>query len=195
MIQEQNPVAYQFAKKYLDNIMDQVNEGVGLYLYSIPNDLNRKGTGTGKSSVAATLVNEFVKLRVIEQAKGGRKIQTQPAIFLRVSEFQNVYNDQFRGSFDMQEAAAVKFGQMKRQMMNTELLVLDDIGLRDAKTLTNIIYEIIDHRNNEEKATVITSNVPVAMLGDLLSDQIASRIEEMCELVPFKGKDNRKKLL
>jgi DNA replication protein DnaC len=80
-------------------------------------------------------------------------------------------------------------------MMNTELLVLDDIGLRDAKTLTNIIYEIIDHRNNEEKATVITSNVPVAMLGDLLSDQIASRIEEMCELVPFKGKDNRKKLL
>jgi DNA replication protein DnaC len=195
MIQEQNPVAYQFAKKYLDNIMDQVNEGVGLYLYSIPNDLNRKGTGTGKSSVAATLVNEFVKLRVIEQAKGGRKIQTQPAIFLRVSEFQNVYNDQFRGSFDMQEAAAVKFGQMKRQMMNTELLVLDDIGLRDAKTLTNIIYEIIDHRNSEEKATVITSNVPVAMLGDLLSDQIASRIEEMCELVPFKGKDNRKKLL
>jgi DNA replication protein DnaC len=81
-------------------------------------------------------------------------------------------------------------------MMKTDLLVLDDIGLRGTtESLQNEIYEIIDERDTNERATIFTSNVPLDQIAELLNEQIASRIEGMTHAIPFTGKDNRKKSL
>ncbi|MFP3500695.1 hypothetical protein SB759_41450, partial [Pseudomonas sp. SIMBA_059] len=69
----------------------------------------------------------------------------------------------------------------------------DDISLRNStEALTNELYEILDERSIEGLSTVFTSNQPLEKVGEMLSEQIASRIAGMSELVGFYGKDNRK---
>lgn len=192
-IKEANPEAFDFIETYVQKIIPAVEEGIGLFLYSIPNKQNRRGTGTGKTTVATALVNEFVIERVIQHAKGGKRIVENPAIFMKASEFQNTYNAQFRGTDDMKDEAAIKFKKLKHLMINAELLVFDDIALRGTtEAYQDIFYEIIDKRYNEELATVFTSNIPIEQVGEVLNPQIESRIEGMTEPVAFEGKDFRK---
>ena len=193
LIQGQNPQAYSVAKMFIDNIVEYVSNGVGLFLYSIPNAENKMGTGTGKTTVATTLVNEYTIARVKLHATGKKPIEVQPAYFLRASEFQNIYNAQFRGTEEQREAASEEYYRLKALIKEVELLVIDDISLRNAtEALTNELYEVLDERNIEGLSTVFTSNQPLEKVGEMLSGQIASRIAGMSEMVGFIGKDNRK---
>lgn len=127
---------------------------------------------------------------------GERQIDNVPAFFMKMAKFQNVYNSQFRGSKDTTESNADHYQSLKRRMIECDLLVLDDVGLRGiTETLQNELYEIIDERDTNERATIFTSNVPLDKLGEIMSEQLISRIEGMTVEIPFAGKDNRKKTL
>lgn len=93
----------------------------------------------------------------------------------------------------MQEEAGSRYYERKDLLIRVELLVLDDIGTRDAtEAFNNEIYEIIDERASEERATIFTSNVPIDGIAQVLDDRIASRIHGMTWAVPFEGADMRK---
>jgi DNA replication protein DnaC len=193
-IKQDNPIAYNFIKAYQSNIVENVGKGVGLFFYSIPNGENRLGTGTGKTTSAVSILHEYLIARVIEQSKGGRVIETNPALFYKASELQTLYNAQFRGTFDMQEKASLRYYKVKELLMKAELIVFDDIGIRQKITdaFENELTEIIDARDSKMLTTIYTSNLPIEKLADTLGDRIASRIEGMTEQIAFKGKDHRK---
>lgn len=193
-IKEENPVAHTFIKAYTSNVLENVRNGVGLFFYSIPNAQNRLGTGTGKTTSAIAILHEYLLARVIEQSTGGKPIEQNPALFYKASELQTLYNAQFRGTPLMQEKASLRFYKVKNLLMTTELLVLDDIGIRQKITdaFENELTEVIDARDSKMLMTIYTSNLPLEKLADTLGDRIASRIEGMTETVAFKGKDNRK---
>ncbi len=192
-IKEENPAAYAIAEAYIKDIMNFVKKGVGLFLYSVPNTENPRGTGTGKTTVAAAFGNEYLKKRIIEHSKGEREIKEQPTLFVRVAEFQNSYNKQFRGTIEEKEEAASRFSRLARRMEHAELLIMDDISLRSStESMTNILYEILDERYVSERPVIFTSNFPIEKIGELLNPQIQSRIEGMTEKVAFHGKDYRK---
>jgi len=194
-IKASNPVAYAWVSKYVNNVLENVQEGVGLFLYSIPNSDNRFGTGTGKTTAAITIANEFMITRTIEASKqGGRPIVENPVLFYKASELQTLYNSRFAGTFDMKEAADKKYYKIKKLLMNVELLVMDDIGIRQKITdsFENELTEIIDARDNKMLASIFTSNLPLEKLADTMGDRIASRIAGMTEQIAFKGKDNRR---
>lgn len=193
-IREANRQAYSFAKAYTADILKNVANGLGFFFYSIPNTENRLGTGTGKTTTAVAILHEYLLARVKEQAKGGRVIETNPALFYKASELQNLYNSQFRGTVEMQEKASYRYYKIKQLLMSCELLVLDDIGIRQKITdaFENELTEVIDARDSKVLTTIYTSNLPVEALADTLGDRIASRIEGMTEQIPFTGKDFRK---
>jgi DNA replication protein DnaC len=193
-IKEDNPEVYEAIVGICENIEDFIDEGVGLYLYSVPNPSNVKGTGTGKTTSALTILNEYLGHRLVQHIRHERTITDLPGLFVKASKLQNQYNAQFRGTRDQQEQASYKFYELKKQMIKTDLLVIDDIALRGStEAFANEVYEVIDERVTEERATILTSNEPIETVGKILSEQIRSRIEGSCELVALEGRDHRRK--
>lgn len=191
--QKENLGAYNAVKKYCNNIMRYGEKGRGLYLYSIPNPDNPKGTGTGKTTAAVAILNEFLVARVAEHIRNVRRVDDIPGLFVNISKYQNLYNGQFRGIKSQQEEASRKFYERKEYLITVDLLVLDDIGVRGAtEAFMNEVYEVIDERASEQRATIFTSNVPLGAIAASLDDRIASRIEGMVFPVPFEGRDHRK---
>jgi DNA replication protein DnaC len=193
-IKDANPAPYAFIKAYTGNLLENAGNGIGLFFYSIPNGENRLGTGTGKTTSAIAILNEYLVARAIEEMAGGRKITVNPALFYKASELQTLYNSQFRGTPEMQQKASYRYYKIKDLLMKAEMLVLDDVGIRQKITdaFENELTEIIDGRDSKMLMTIYTSNLPIEKLADTLGDRIASRIEGMTEQVAFKGKDFRK---
>lgn len=193
-IEGDNPLAYAFVMAYIANVLENVQKGTGLFFYSIPNAENKFGTGTGKTTAATAIINEYLLARVKEDSRGTRKITHNPVLFYKASELQNLYNAQFRGTAEMQDEASRKYYKIKKMLMSVELVCLDDIGIRTKITdaFENEITEIIDGRDSKMLATIYTSNLPIDKLAETMGERIASRIAGMTKQVAFKGKDHRK---
>ncbi len=193
-IEKDNPDTYRAVCKYVKNILLYVKEqSTGLYLFSIPNAGNRLGTGTGKTTTACIILNEYLLARVIDMLQK-KELVDNVAYFVRLSEFQNKYNEQFRGSIEAQHTASDTYYSIKKRMKDAELLVIDDIAIRDCtEAFKNEIYDIVDYRANEELATIFTSNIPLQGLSEILGERTASRIEGMTIPAGFKGVDHRRK--
>ena len=184
--QEENPQVFKAVMNYIDNILERVQQtNRGIYFSG--------DTGTGKTTIAVTILNEYLIARVIQHCKGELQITVNPVLFIKLAEFQNIYNSQFRGSFDMQNDSSVKYYKFKQKMKEVDLLIIDDIALRGCpEGFQNELYEIIDSRSTEETTTLFTSNVPYGELTEYVGERIASRISGMCgKQVLLKGKDHR----
>jgi DNA replication protein DnaC len=185
-IEAENPMVYKAVLNYIDNIIDRVqNSNRGIYFTG--------NTGTGKTTTVVTILNEYLLARVKQYVSGGKPITVNPVLFVRLAEFQNIYNSQFRGTPEMQNDSAVKYYSFKQKMKEVELLVIDDIALRGCpEGFQNELYEIIDTRATEDATTFFTSNVVYEELPEYVGERITSRIQGMCgKQVILKGKDNR----
>ena len=185
-IKEDNPKIFIAISNYIDDILDKVQRtNRGLYFTG--------NTGTGKTTIAVTILNEYLIARCIQHVKGGKKIEVNPVLFIKLAEFQNIYNSQFRGTPDMQNDSSVKYYRFKERMNEVDLLVIDDIALRGCpEGFQNELYEIVDHRATEDITTIFTSNVTYEELPEYVGERIASRIAGMCgNQVILKGKDHR----
>jgi DNA replication protein DnaC len=165
---------------YVNNLEKALLQNTGLYLYS-------KTTGTGKTFSASIIAHEFVKLFA---KKGLREtISTQsPVFFSRFSDFHNIYIQQFRD-----EGASALYYRYKNNMIKSNVLIIDDIGIRTTLTdaLSQELYEIINTRYETKRLLIITSNVPRMELKRTVGDRVYSRLCEMTTECKIKGEDRR----
>lgn len=76
---------------------------------------------------------------------------------------------------------------------NTDVLFVDDLGAAKLTEWTEeVTYRLINHRYEQCRPSIFTSNVPPSQLRDVLGERIASRLTEMCERITLKGDDRRK---
>lgn len=193
-LSEENPKIYQSLLRYIENIGKRVDEeNIGLFFYS-------KASGTGKTTSAVIVMNEYLIYRVESYLKSiqernpedveQEKLDQSPVFFVSASEFQNVYNEQFRG---VDSGASERYYSLKKRMKRVDLLVIDDIAVRDVTdAFMNELFEVIDYRNSEMKSVVITSNATLDELEYKIGQRIVSRIKGMCVPVGLAGTDKRK---
>lgn len=75
----------------------------------------------------------------------------------------------------------------------TDVLFVDDLGAAKLTEWTEeVTYRLINHRYEQCRPGIFTSNVPPSQLRDALGERIASRLTEMCERIALKGDDRRK---
>ena len=124
-------------------------EGYGLFIWS-------KTKGTGKTMLACVILNEAVMRHMT------------PARFITVYDYLDMVAESWKD----------KTGDISarlRDIENTPLLVLDDIGVQSVDKLTNEkLFRLIDKRYSKKLVTIYTSNKKIPDLG--LDDRITSRI-------------------
>jgi DNA replication protein DnaC len=76
---------------------------------------------------------------------------------------------------------------------HADLLHIDDLGAEHRTDwVLEQLYSIINARYQDERSTIITSNLDRDELAEQLGERIVSRLEACCELLPFYGTDARR---
>jgi DNA replication protein DnaC len=79
------------------------------------------------------------------------------------------------------------------RLASADLLHIDDLGAEHrTEWVLEQLYSIINARYEDERSTVVTSNLGRDELAVQLGERIVSRLEGMCELLPFFGNDARR---
>jgi DNA replication protein DnaC len=78
------------------------------------------------------------------------------------------------------------------QLFSVDLLIIDDLGTESANTFTiSEFYNIINTRIQNEKSTIISTNIKLSELVSFYNDRIDSRIKGHYNLIKFFGPDIR----
>lgn len=198
---EAQEAAYKIAEAYAGTFTRQFGGAAerikSLYLFS-------HEPGTGKTTTAAALINEWIIRHYIGSINRGLKPQEQPAYFLDVNAWQTDYNafNRPRVPDHIAEPAADRYYRAQSAASTAPFAVLDDIGVRDASEAFRAdLHAIINARVTDGLPTVYTSNVPIKTcrdgerlvygLDEVFDARLADRVRDMCGVVPFVGESKR----
>jgi DNA replication protein DnaC len=171
--------AYEKAKNIIENYPKYKNGEIelkGLYLYGPP--------GTGKTLLASIILNEII-FRYAEEGE-----------FLKISrEFFNKLRYTFSPESEIYGLGAI----IERRIAELPILIIDDFGVqRDTPWEYETMYNLIDARTENNKLTIITSNLKPDDFKNISSNEednkykelhaerIYSRILELTEIISFE---------
>lgn len=82
--------------------------------------------------------------------------------------------------------------EMINLVMNTDLLILDDLGTEyETAFYSSTVYNIINTRLNSGKPTIISTNLDFAGIRRRYDERVVSRITSVYVCMEFKGEDVR----
>jgi DNA replication protein DnaC len=137
--------------------------------------------GVGKTHLAIAIIKRLIReKRVRSLFYDFREL---------LKEIQNSYNA-VSGTTEM---------SVLEPVLSAEMLVLDDLGAeKSSEWVSDTLSYIINHRYNNELATIITSNFPEEgsrpgeeTLTDRIGARLRSRLFEMCKIISVDGSDYR----
>ena len=67
-----------------------------------------------------------------------------------------------------------------------------DLFVRRLDERLEQLYAIVNARYESERSMLITTNLERAPLAEQIGERTVSRLEEMCDMVPFYGRDRRR---
>lgn len=178
--------AARAAKRLSERFREHFKDGYRLrsaYLYST-------SPGTGKTTLACALLNEFIALNYLAKLKG-LPHHRNPAYFLDVNAWQGSYNLAVALGKDSAEMQA--FVSELRMAQMAQLIVLDDIGVREATPgFRTHLHTLVNARVAAGKPTIYTSNIEMKELAMVFGEQrLADRVKEQCVEIAFTGGSKR----
>ncbi|MFF7576837.1 ATP-binding protein [Streptomyces sp. NPDC008061] len=78
-------------------------------------------------------------------------------------------------------------------LTKVDVLFVDDLGAaKNTEWTEEITYRLINRRYEECQPCIFTTNAAAKELASVVGDRIASRLQQMCDLIPMTGADRRK---
>lgn len=160
-IPEQSKQNVADVQRYIDNLEDNLQNGNGMVM--------RGNVGTMKTTLAIAIMRAVI-------AKG------RNAYFIPMA---NLMDRLFSGTPDERS-------KLEQKLQTVSLLVIDDLGMEYEKGwVTAKIRAIINNRYNEEKSTIITTNLEKD-INDRYVDGMLDRIASTSTFSNFSGESLRK---
>ena len=136
-------------------------------------------TGGGKTLLACIILQELM----LKYALGGRFVDISRQFFQRL-----------RRSYDSTDEAYGTGGRILDELIEVPFLVIDDFGTqRNTEWESEMLYNLLDSRYEQERLTIMTSNLHISKFKDVAHGRIYSRIKEMCEIINVNLPDYRDK--
>ena len=153
--------------RYVENWKEMRKNGFGFFFWG--------NVGAGKTHAASALANELMQERLVEVL-----FLNMPSTVTRVKKtFDSPLKNEDKKIFD--------------RMKEVELLIVDDLGVEKfSDWLSDQFYQIIDHRWQNKKPMIITSNQSLEDLSSCYKPQVISRIWGCCKSIKFTEEDRRK---
>lgn len=163
-------IAFDCVRCWYADFQGMLKKGMGLYLCS-------REKGSGKTSLAAGLVNEILKEHPVS-VKFATTIQL-------LHDFKNSWGKE----------APVSESALIQELMQTDVLILDDFGAESAESAwtRERMYAIINSRYVDNKLTIFTSNYFLSDLHEMGYDErIIDRIREKTYRIALPEESVRK---
>jgi DNA replication protein DnaC len=164
-IRARAPHIVRAVEHYLGDIDTHLSGGRGLWFYG--------GTGTGKTELAMLVSKTALT--------SGRSVAvyTLPRLLAEI-----------RKTFDASNDAT--YLDLLDRLGEVDLLHIDDVGAEQTSPwVLEQLYAIVNARYEEERAIVLTTNLERDELAAQIGERTVSRLEQMCEILPLFGSDQR----
>ena len=161
-----------FPRENMENIYEACQKYARQFGPESGNLLFFGSTGLGKTFLSAAIAREV-------SASGFSVVYDTAAHVFQRFEAEK---------FDRDEDA----GHDVRRVLRCDLLILDDLGTEHSTPFVkSVLYQIINTRLLERRATILSTNLPPEDIAERYSSQIASRIEGEYQIFEFFGEDIR----
>ncbi|OUA56803.1 DNA replication protein [Bacillus thuringiensis] len=195
-VRTSQPKVYKSIEAYIKTFSRQFKAGASLnpkdkiksmYLFS-------EETGTGKTTTAAVILNEWLIRHYIGSLQRNRQSLQVPGYFLDVNEWQTLFNEFNRSNIpkEVAEKSAKEYYHRMNNAKTAPFAVLDDIGVRSAtEAFRGDLHAVISNRVTNGLATVYTSNIPIDELANVFDRRLYDRVRDLCVVLPFEGDSKR----
>jgi DNA replication protein DnaC len=161
-IERRRPTQVREVRAFVRDVESNLAEGRGLWLTG--------GSGTGKTALAMIVSKAAID--------AGRTV----AIYSCPRLLGVIRESIDTGKLEFLDTLA-----------GVDLLHIDDLGAEHRTDwVIEQLYSIVNTRYEDQRSILITSNLDREQLAEQLGERIVSRLEGMCELLPFYGDDARR---
>lgn len=168
---DRNPVAQmpdpvvRPIRAFVRGIEENLGSGRGLWLGG--------DVGTGKTTLAMLVA----------------KSALEAGLSVAIYSLPRLLNE-IRRTYD--EGSDSSYIQLLDRLAAVDLLHVDDLGAeKSSPWVLEQLYAIVNARYEGERSMVITTNLDRGALVDQIGERTVSRLEQMCEVIPVFGTDNR----
>ncbi len=161
-------------REYMKNIIRQCRE----FAENFPEGANSL-LFTGPTGVGKTFLANCIAKELIDRSFG--------VIYFVAQDFFEILSRCRFGKDDEEDAR-----EAYRGILDCDLLILDDLGTEiNSSFVSSQLFYCINERIEQEKGTIISTNLTLKGLRERYSDRVTSRLMSSYQMMPLYGSDLR----
>lgn len=151
--------------------------------------------GSGKTYIAASIINEYNKNESVRESALNEVIKTQKKGFIDLDISSRCRFVKEREILSLYEKHSFKDEKtLLDEFKNIRILVIDDVGstFGDSKRISSDLFDFFDYRYSQRLSTIMTTNLSKEELQSYLGERTFDRLKSCCHFISLTSPESRR---